>query len=62
MIERKRRLRRLIPSGCEAVLYVDHIEGEGERLFQVVCERDLEASLPNIGSAVTARRNRVPLG
>lgn len=24
------------------MLYVDHIEGEGERLFRVVCERDLE--------------------
>ena len=24
------------------MLYVDHIEGEGERLFQLVCERDLE--------------------
>src|SRR5512135_2263707 len=31
--------RRLIPSGCDSVLYVDHIEGEGERLFQFVCER-----------------------
>lgn len=42
LIERKRSLRKLIPPGCESVLYVDHIEGEGERLFEVVCERDLE--------------------
>lgn len=42
LIERKRSLRRLIPTGCEAVLYVDHIEGEGERLFELVRERDLE--------------------
>ena len=42
LIERKRSLRRLIPPGCESVLYVDHIEGDGERLFEVVCERDLE--------------------
>ena len=24
------------------MLYVDHIEGEGEMLFELVCERDLE--------------------
>jgi bifunctional non-homologous end joining protein LigD len=42
LIERKRSLRRLIPAGCDGVLYVDYIEGEGERLFEVVCERDLE--------------------
>lgn len=24
------------------MLCVDHVEGEGERLFEVVCERDLE--------------------
>lgn len=42
LIERKRSLRKLIPSACDSVLYLDHIEGEGEMLFQVVCERDLE--------------------
>ena len=42
LIERKHSLRRLIPPGCESVLYVDHIEGEGESLFELVCERDLE--------------------
>lgn len=29
-------------SRCDSVLCVDHVEGEGERLFEVVCERDLE--------------------
>lgn len=42
LIERKRSLRKLIPAGCDSVLYVDHIEGEGERLFELACERDLE--------------------
>ena len=42
LIERKRSLRRLIPAGCDALLYVDHIEGEGERLFELARERDLE--------------------
>ncbi|HET7442716.1 MAG TPA: hypothetical protein VFJ47_15545 [Terriglobales bacterium] len=34
------------------MLYVDHIEGEGERLFQFVCERDLE------GMVAKHRRSR----
>jgi len=42
LIERKRHLRRIIPAGCDAVLYVDHIEGDGERLFELARQRDLE--------------------
>jgi bifunctional non-homologous end joining protein LigD len=42
LIERKRMLRRIVPEGCPFLLYVDHVEGEGERLFQLACERDLE--------------------
>lgn len=42
LIERKRSLRKLIPPDCDGVLYLDHIEGEGERLFELVCEHDLE--------------------
>lgn len=32
LIERKRALRRIIPDGSPFLLYVDHAEGEGERL------------------------------
>lgn len=42
LIERKRMLRRVVPEGCPFLIYVDHVEGEGERLFELVCERDLE--------------------
>jgi len=38
-------LRRIIPNGSPFLLYVDHIEGEGEPMFQLACERDLEGIL-----------------
>src|SRR5581483_5447207 len=39
--ERKRKLKRLI-GGRGHLLYCDHIENHGERLFQFACEQDLE--------------------
>lgn len=42
LIERKRMLRRIVPANSAALLFVDHVEGEGQRLFELVCERDLE--------------------
>lgn len=39
---RNRALRRILPPNSVCLLYVDHIEGEGERLFELACERDLE--------------------
>ena len=42
LIERKRALRTLVPKHSDHLLYVDHIETEGERLFELVCKRDLE--------------------
>jgi bifunctional non-homologous end joining protein LigD len=42
LIERKRTLRKIVPQGSVSLLYVDHVEGEGERMFQLACERDLE--------------------
>ena len=60
LIERKRSLRKLIPAGCESVLYVDHIEGEGERLFEVVCERDLEGIVAKHRLSRYTTENRNP--
>jgi bifunctional non-homologous end joining protein LigD len=40
--ERKLELRRIIPKSSERLLYCDHIEGNGEALFRLVCEKDLE--------------------
>lgn len=42
LIERKRRLRRLIPREPARLRYVDHIVGRGRALFATACRRDLE--------------------
>ena len=42
LIERKKMLRAVIPQTESRLLYVDHIEGRGEDLFRLMCERDLE--------------------
>ena len=39
--ERKRQLKALIPERNH-LLYCDHIEKHGERLFEITCEMDLE--------------------
>jgi ATP-dependent DNA ligase len=35
-------LRNLVPTHFPHLLYVDHLADDGERLFQAICERDLE--------------------
>ena len=42
LAERKHRLHGLVPSHGERLLYCDHVEGMGEELFHLVCQRDLE--------------------
>lgn len=42
LIERKARLRKIIPPQPSRVLFCDCIEGRGEELFAAACERDLE--------------------
>jgi ATP-dependent DNA ligase len=43
LIERKRRLQRLIrASRSERLLYADHIESQGVDFFRAICERDCE--------------------
>ena len=42
LIDRKHRLRGVVPKQGERLLYCDHVEGIGEKLFQFACERDLE--------------------
>jgi len=41
LIERKRALRKITPHS-PFLMFVDHVEGEGEELFELVCQRDLE--------------------
>jgi bifunctional non-homologous end joining protein LigD len=42
LIERKKALRRIVPQNSVCLLYVGHVEGTGERLFDLARERDLE--------------------
>jgi len=42
LLERKRRLLRIMPTIETRLLYLDHIEQRGCDLFRVWCDRDLE--------------------
>ena len=42
LIDRKLRLRAVVPKGGERLLFCDHINGDGEGLFGLACEHDLE--------------------
>jgi bifunctional non-homologous end joining protein LigD len=42
LIERKAVLRKIIPSDCPSLLYVDHLEEHGEKLFEICCSLDFE--------------------
>ena len=42
LIDRKLRLRSVVPKQGERLLYCDHVEQDGEGLFRLVCENDLE--------------------
>ena len=42
LLERKAKLRLLVPEKDSRLLYVDHIEASGVALFEKVCEMDLE--------------------
>ena len=42
LIERKNRLRELVPTESQRLLYCDHVEGDGHGLFSLACEHDLE--------------------
>jgi bifunctional non-homologous end joining protein LigD len=42
LIDRKQRLRAIVPKKAERLFYCDHIEADGENLFRLACEHDLE--------------------
>jgi len=42
LLERKKRLRQLVPRADSHLLYVEHLDGAGARFFKLVCEQDLE--------------------
>ena len=50
LIDRKLRLRRVVPKRGERLVYCDHVERNGEGLFRLACENDLQSagrSLPS---------------
>ena len=42
LIDRKRRLRSIVRNDGDRLLYCDHVEHDGEALFGLACEQDLE--------------------
>jgi bifunctional non-homologous end joining protein LigD len=42
LFERNAKLRWLIPDQLGPLLYLDHVEGEGVKLFEEVCRLDME--------------------
>jgi bifunctional non-homologous end joining protein LigD len=42
LIERKQKLRAILPRENERIMYCDHVESEGEELFRLACKHDLE--------------------
>jgi len=42
LIERKARLKKLLRRTQSRMLYLDHIDRDGHKLFEKVCELDLE--------------------
>ena len=43
LVERKQQLRALvIRSGCQRLLYAQHVNGAGKQFFAEICRRDLE--------------------
>jgi bifunctional non-homologous end joining protein LigD len=42
LLERKRRLRRIMPRIESRLLYLDHFVERGRALYRVACDRDLE--------------------
>jgi ATP-dependent DNA ligase len=41
-MDRKRRLRSVLPQRSDRIIYCDHVEYEGEGLFLLACKHDLE--------------------
>ena len=42
LTERKHKLRSILPSGSDRIIYCDHVELDGLGLFHLACENDLE--------------------
>jgi ATP-dependent DNA ligase len=58
LLERKRRLRRLVPVSGSRLLYLEHVAERGRDRFQAACDSDLEGIVAKYrrGSYCTAGR------
>ena len=52
LLERKRRLRAIMPKVESRVLYLDHIERRGCDLFRAACARDLEGIIGKYAAGI----------
>jgi bifunctional non-homologous end joining protein LigD len=50
LVERKRRLRKLIPSVARRLLHVDHVVARRNDFFEVACAHDLEGVVAKLAS------------
>lgn len=51
LLERKARLRAVIPEGSSQILYSDHVRGGGEALLEAFCARGLEGVVSKLADA-----------
>ena len=42
LTERKQKLRSILPTNSERIMFCDHVEHDGESLFGLACDNDLE--------------------
>ena len=51
LLERKRRLRRVVPHRGSCLQYVQHVNRSGCELFDVICERNMEGVVGKLAKA-----------
>ncbi|WP_037448128.1 DNA ligase D [Sphingobium chlorophenolicum] len=51
LVERKARLRAILPKKAQHIRYSDHIRGNGEKLLNSFCEADLEGVISKLATA-----------
>jgi bifunctional non-homologous end joining protein LigD len=53
LVERKSRLAALVEANnCERILYAQHVVGDGKRMFEEICARDLEGIVAKRGLGI----------
>jgi bifunctional non-homologous end joining protein LigD len=60
LVERKARLKRILPSRSAHVLYVDHAKGAGRKLYELACQLDLEGIVAKRENSPYEDNDRTP--